>query len=50
MDFISDTPILNVNSVKNNSKPIALVRWAGHVRRMGENTGAYMFLVGKPEG
>jgi len=25
------------------------MRWAGHVARMGEETGAYRFLVGKPE-
>jgi hypothetical protein len=24
--------------------------WAGHVARMGEGRGVYMFLVGKPEG
>jgi hypothetical protein len=26
------------------------MRWAGHVARMGEVTGAYNILVGKPEG
>jgi hypothetical protein len=26
------------------------LRWAGHVARMGERTGAYKVLVGKPEG
>ena len=26
------------------------MRWAGHVVRMGEERGAYRFLVGKPEG
>jgi len=26
------------------------MRWAGHVARMGEETGVYRFLVGKPEG
>jgi len=26
------------------------MRWAGHVARMGEEMGAYRFLVGKPEG
>jgi hypothetical protein len=26
------------------------LRWAGHVARMGERTGAYRALVGKPEG
>jgi hypothetical protein len=26
------------------------MRWAGHVARMGEKRGAYMILVGRPEG
>jgi hypothetical protein len=26
------------------------MRWARHVARMGENTGANMILVGRPEG
>jgi len=26
------------------------MRWAGHVTRMGEETGAYRVLVGKPDG
>ena len=26
------------------------MRWAGRVARMGEERGAYRFLVGKPEG
>jgi hypothetical protein len=26
------------------------MRWAGHVARMGEGTGVYRVLVGKPEG
>jgi hypothetical protein len=26
------------------------IRWAGHVVCMGESTGAYRVLVGKPEG
>ena len=26
------------------------MRWAGHVARMGDESGAYSFLVGKPEG
>ena len=26
------------------------MRWAGHVARMGEDSGAYRVLVGKPEG
>jgi hypothetical protein len=27
-----------------------MMRWAGHVARMGERKGAYRILVGKPEG
>ena len=27
-----------------------IMRWAGHVARMGERRGVYKFLVGKPEG
>jgi len=26
------------------------MRWAGHVSRMGEKSGVYRVLVGKPEG
>jgi len=26
------------------------MRWAGHVKRMGDGRGVYMFLVGRPEG
>ena len=26
------------------------MRWAGHVARMGERSGVYRVLVGKPEG
>ena len=26
------------------------VRWAGHVARMGEGSGVYRVLLGKPEG
>jgi len=26
------------------------MRWAGHVTRMGEESGVYRVLVGKPEG
>ena len=26
------------------------MRWAGHVARMGDRTGVYRVLVGKPEG
>ena len=27
-----------------------IMRWAGHVARMGEERGLYRVLVGKPEG
>jgi hypothetical protein len=27
-----------------------IMRWAGHVARMGERRGVYRFLVGKPQG
>ena len=27
-----------------------IIRWVGHVARMGEGSGVYRFLVGKPEG
>jgi len=27
-----------------------ILRWAGHVARMGERRGVYMVMVGKPEG
>jgi len=26
------------------------MRWAGHVKRIGEERGVYRVLVGKPEG
>jgi len=29
---------------------LKIMRWAGHVARMGEETGVYKVLVGKPEG
>jgi hypothetical protein len=29
---------------------LKIMRWAGHVARMGARTGAYRVLVGKPEG
>jgi hypothetical protein len=28
---------------------LRIMRWAGHVARMGERRGAYRVLVGKPE-
>jgi len=32
-----------------NSAFKGLMRWTGHVARMGEKTGVYRFLVGKTE-
>jgi hypothetical protein len=29
---------------------IGIMRWAGHVARMGDRRDAYMIMVGKPEG
>jgi len=29
---------------------VRIMRWEGHVALMGERRGAYMVLVGKPEG
>jgi hypothetical protein len=29
---------------------LRMMRWAGHVARMGEKRNAYRLLVGKPEG
>ena len=28
----------------------SIIRWAGHVERMGEGRGVHRVLVGKPEG
>ena len=33
-----------------NSELVTLMRWAGHVARMGEDRGVHRVLVGKPEG
>ena len=32
------------------SKVFCRMRWAGHVARMGEESGVYRLLMGKPEG
>ena len=39
-------------SSTNNVRVIksGIMRWAGHVARMGENRGVYRVLVGKTEG
>jgi hypothetical protein len=37
-------------SSPNTVRVIKSRRWAGHVARMGEERGAYKFLVGKAEG
>jgi hypothetical protein len=45
-DFIRDFKIFK--SILHDCT--ILMRWAGHVARMGEETGVYRVLVGKPEG
>jgi hypothetical protein len=42
-DFYSSTDIMWVIKERR-------MRWARHVARMGERSGAYKVLVGKPEG
>ena len=42
-DLYSSTSIVRVIKLR-------IVRWAGHVARMGERRGMYRILVGKPEG
>ena len=39
-----------INTVIFNHCIISLMRWAGHVARMGEGRGVHRVLVGKPEG
>ena len=41
------TAIIFVTVALLNSR---IMRWAGHVARMGEKRGVYRVLVGKPEG
>jgi hypothetical protein len=42
--------------VRHNRRSVCIgvtskvMRWAGHVARMGEKRGAYRILVGRPEG
>jgi hypothetical protein len=31
-------------------RTVAMMRWTGHVTRMGKKRNAYRILVGKPEG
>jgi hypothetical protein len=42
----------NVNSSPSIIRMIKsrMMRWAGHVARMGEKRNAYKIVVGKPEG
>ena len=42
----------DTNSSSNIAQGIksSLIKWAGHVARMGKRRGAYRVLVGKPEG
>jgi hypothetical protein len=42
--------LCNLYSSPNIIRIIKLMRWAGHVARMGEKKNAYRLLVGKPEG
>ena len=39
-----------VDELISSVSSIMLMRWAGHVARMGEGRGVYRVLVGKPEG
>ena len=46
---------LRINDLNSSSDVIRLIksrrmRWSGHVARMGERSGAYNVLVGKPVG
>ena len=57
LTYLSDGKLsanIHINISFTSSPNIALViksriRWAGHVARMGERTGVYRVLVGKPE-
>ena len=44
--------LLNLNRGINfcDSTSSELMRWAGHVAHMGEESGVYRVMVGKPEG
>ena len=41
--------LYTTRNIVRETKSIRM-RWAGHVVRMGERSGVYRFLVGKPEG
>jgi hypothetical protein len=40
----------NLYSSPNRMVKSRMMRWVGHVARMGEKRNAYRILVGKPEG
>ena len=44
--FFNRYPCMNIVRVIKSRR----MRWAGHVAHMGERTGVYGVLVGKPEG
>ena len=39
-----------LSGLRLNTFMALIMRWAGHVARMGEESGVYRVLVGKPEG
>jgi hypothetical protein len=39
-----------LNDLYSSSNTVRVMRWAGHLARMGERTGIYGDLVEKPEG
>jgi hypothetical protein len=42
-DLYASPDIIRVNKLRR-------IRWEGHVARMGDRTGAYRVLVGRPKG
>jgi hypothetical protein len=48
--FLFDDIHVQKDNIFKYSQLNKLLRWAGHVARMGERRGAYRVLVGKPEG
>jgi hypothetical protein len=39
-----------LRNLYSSTNMIRMMRWAGHVERMGEKRNAYRILMGKPEG
>jgi hypothetical protein len=52
MEKLHNEELNNLYSFPNIIRQIKsrLIRWAGHVARMGEERKVYKVLVGKPEG